>query len=223
LPGLDLLGVLLGEVAHRDDVGVAEERVVVEVHLGVERETSPPSVTTSGLISQRAVQSREAARQGGDQLHAALGGVRPPARAAGEAPRLERRARGAGGRAPSGSSPASRAATSSMSMPPSVEAIITGMPAARSRVTQVELAAMSSAASTTPPHESWPSGPVWWVTSVHAEDLARAASASSASRTSLTPPPLPRPPAWICALTTARAPPERLLGGRTRAVGDRTP
>ena len=42
---------------------------------------------------------------------------------------------------------------------------------------------------------------------LHAEDLARrAARASSGDLASLTPPPLPRPPAWIWALTTHRPP-----------------
>ena len=36
LRGLDLLVVLLGHVAQRDDVGMAKERVVVEADLGVE-------------------------------------------------------------------------------------------------------------------------------------------------------------------------------------------
>ena len=36
--GLDLERVLLVEVAQLDQLRVAEERVVVEVHLGVERE-----------------------------------------------------------------------------------------------------------------------------------------------------------------------------------------
>ena len=51
LRGLDLERVLLVEVAHLDDVLVAEEGVVVEVHLGVERQTSPLPVIISGLIS----------------------------------------------------------------------------------------------------------------------------------------------------------------------------
>jgi hypothetical protein len=38
LGGLDLLGVLLVEVAQGDDLGMAEEGVVVERHLGVERQ-----------------------------------------------------------------------------------------------------------------------------------------------------------------------------------------
>ena len=36
LGGLDFLLVFFGDVAQRDDVGVAEERVVVEGDLGVE-------------------------------------------------------------------------------------------------------------------------------------------------------------------------------------------
>jgi len=38
---------------------------------------------------------------------------------------------------------------------------------------------------------------------------AAALAASSAERTSFTPPALPRPPAWICALTTHFLPPSR--------------
>ena len=38
LGGLDLGGILLVDVAQRLDVLVAEQRVVVEVHLGVERD-----------------------------------------------------------------------------------------------------------------------------------------------------------------------------------------
>ena len=34
--GLDFLGVFFGEIAQRGDVGMAEQRVVVEVDLGVE-------------------------------------------------------------------------------------------------------------------------------------------------------------------------------------------
>ena len=43
---------------------------------------------------------------------------------------------------------------------------------------------------------------------LHAEDLsAPAARTSSSDFATLTPPPLPRPPAWICALTTQTVPP----------------
>ena len=44
-------GILLVEVAHRDDLGMAEQRVRVEVELGVERDHLPSPVTISGLIS----------------------------------------------------------------------------------------------------------------------------------------------------------------------------
>src|SRR5512135_106563 len=51
-----------------------------------------------------------------------------------------------------------------------------------------------------------PCGPVWCVTSCIPRILRARASASSGLFASLTPPPSPRPPAWICALTTARPP-----------------
>ena len=38
LRGLDLGGILLVEIAHGDDLGMAEQRVVVEIQLGVERQ-----------------------------------------------------------------------------------------------------------------------------------------------------------------------------------------
>jgi hypothetical protein len=38
----------------------------------------------------------------------------------------------------------------------------------------------------------------------HADDLAREVERLAASFATLTPPPLPRPPAWICAFTTTR-------------------
>ena len=53
---LDLLGVLFGLVAQRDDVGVAVERVVVEGDLGVEAPAARRRlVTISGLISSIAM------------------------------------------------------------------------------------------------------------------------------------------------------------------------
>ena len=66
-----------------------------------------------------------------------------------------------------------------------------------------------------------PPGPVWGVTSVMPRIVFASAHASSGSFASFTPPPLPRPPAWICALTTAR-PPSRLrdLPRLRRVVGD---
>ena len=56
-----------------------------------------------------------------------------------------------------------------------------------------------------------PSGPVWCVTRFMPK-IARALSCASAkSLATLTPPPLPRPPAWICALTTTTSLPGLLL------------
>ena len=74
---------------------------------------------------------------------------------------------------------------------------------------------MSQPCSTSTRCTSWPSGPVWWVTSVMPSiRCAGRARLVRATSTTLTPPPLPRPPAWICALTTrprrrARARPPR--------------
>src|SRR5271169_5423786 len=65
---------------------------------------------------------------------------------------------------------------------------------------------MSSASSTRIFLTFWPCGPVCCVTSCIPRILRARASASSGLFASLTPPPLPRPPAWICALTTARPP-----------------
>ena len=51
-----------------------------------------------------------------------------------------------------------------------------------------------------------PSGPVWCVTSLM-PIIWRANSAASVEfLATLTPPPLPRPPAWICAFTTTLPP-----------------
>src|SRR6185312_1829865 len=52
-----------------------------------------------------------------------------------------------------------------------------------------------------------PSGPVWCVTSCIPKIFFTAASASARVLATLTPPPLPRPPAWICALTTTTSVP----------------
>src|SRR3989442_14556900 len=47
-----------------------------------------------------------------------------------------------------------------------------------------------------------PCGPVWCVTSCMPRILPARSRTSSIDLATLTPPPLPRPPAWICALTT---------------------
>src|SRR5215212_6094166 len=52
-----------------------------------------------------------------------------------------------------------------------------------------------------------PLGPVWCVTSVEPSRRFASFSTSSIDLTTLTPPALPRPPAWICAFTTHTGPP----------------
>jgi hypothetical protein len=57
---------------------------------------------------------------------------------------------------------------------------------------------------------------------LHAEDLAGELGDIGPERASLTPPPLPRPPAWICAFTTQTAPPSfcaASLASRTLNAG----
>src|SRR5262245_10598405 len=53
----------------------------------------------------------------------------------------------------------------------------------------------------------WPSGPVWWVFSIMPRILPAHSRTSPSDFATFTPPPLPRPPAWICALTTHTLPP----------------
>ena len=47
----DFARVFLALVAHRDDLGLPVERVVVEVEFGIERRARPSVVTTSGFTS----------------------------------------------------------------------------------------------------------------------------------------------------------------------------
>ena len=102
------------------------------------------------------------------------------------------------------------AATSSMSMPPAALAITTGLALARS-ITMLRYSsrAICSPSSTSTRLTFLPSGPVWWVTSVIPSMSLVSCSTSPMDRASFTPPPLPRPPAWICALTTHTSPPSR--------------
>ena len=51
----------------------------------------------------------------------------------------------------------------------------------------------------------WPSGPVWCVMSCIPRIFLRDRAPPAAPLATLTPPPLPRPPAWICALTTTNS------------------
>ena len=55
-----------------------------------------------------------------------------------------------------------------------------------------------------------PFGPVWCVTSVEPSMRVASFFTSSIDFTTLTPPALPRPPAWICAFTTQTGPPSSL-------------
>jgi hypothetical protein len=52
-----------------------------------------------------------------------------------------------------------------------------------------------------------PFGPVWCVINVEPNSRADSFFTSSTDLTTLTPPALPRPPAWICAFTTQTGPP----------------
>ncbi len=66
---------------------------------------------------------------------------------------------------------------------------------------------MSAPSSISSRRTFWPAGPVWCVTSCMPRILPACSRTSSGERATLTPPPLPRPPAWICALTTQTLPP----------------
>ncbi len=63
-----------------------------------------------------------------------------------------------------------------------------------------------------------PSGPVWCVTSRMPRMREAASRASAGPCASLTPPPFPLPPAWICALTTT-VPPPRSCAIRSASSG----
>ena len=100
------------------------------------------------------------------------------------------------------------AATSSMSMPPSEEAISATfcVPRSTTRPTYSSVA-MSAPSSMSSRRTFWPCGPVWCVTSCMPRIFFACARTSSSDFATFTPPPLPRPPAWICALTTHTLPP----------------
>jgi hypothetical protein len=95
------------------------------------------------------------------------------------------------------------AATSSMSIPPSEEAITTTCPLPRSTSTPTYSSrAMLIPCSISRRLTSRPPGPVCGVTRVMPRMALAASCAPWAPLTTFTPPPLPRPPAWIWALTT---------------------
>ena len=134
LRGLDLRGILLVEVAQRDDLGMAEERVVVEVELRVERHDAAVAGDDERVdLDERAVALVEALVERLEEL------ARLAARAPRERRSCARRRRRRRRQGPSNGSMATRwifsgvfAATSSMSMPPSLEAISTTCCSARS-------------------------------------------------------------------------------------------
>ena len=100
------------------------------------------------------------------------------------------------------------AATSSMSMPPSELAITHTVCVPRSTTRPRYSSFLMSAPSSTRSRRTfWPSGPVWCVFSCMPSIALAFSRTSSIERDSFTPPPLPRPPAWICALTTHTLPP----------------
>jgi hypothetical protein len=68
-----------------------------------------------------------------------------------------------------------------------------------------------------------PSGPVWWVTSVIPRICSANRRASTASFATLTPPPFPRPPAWICAFTTTLPPSSRAASAASSTVNAALP
>ena len=66
---------------------------------------------------------------------------------------------------------------------------------------------MSAPSSTSSRRTFWPCAAVWWVTSCIPRIFAAESLTSASDFATLTPPPLPRPPAWIWALTTQTGPP----------------
>src|SRR5258706_4809875 len=100
------------------------------------------------------------------------------------------------------------AATSSMSMPPSLEAMSATRCVPRSTTMPTYSSFLMSAPSSTRSRRTFcPSGPVWCVFSIMPRILPAHSRTSLSDFVTFTPPPLPRPPAWICALTTHTLPP----------------
>ena len=100
-----------------------------------------------------------------------------------------------------------RAATVSISIPPSVDAIMTTRDTARSMtMPRYSSFLIAPACSTRTRFTFFPCGPVWWVTRVIPMTCFAYSLASSGVLASLMPPPFPRPPAWIWALMTTGVP-----------------
>ena len=116
------------------------------------------------------------------------------------------------------------AATSSMSTPPASEAITRGKPMELSMtIPRYSSRSTLSCSSTRTRLTSRPSGPVWWVTSCMPMISPAAFRASSGVAASLMPPPLPRPPAWICALTATGRPSSAAIAAASSAVAATRP
>jgi hypothetical protein len=94
-----------------------------------------------------------------------------------------------------------------MFTPPSDEAIIGALQHAVDDDGKVELLDDLRASSTSRRFTTRPCGPVWCVTSVMPSIFCAKLRTSSMDFATFTPPPLPRPPAWICAFTTQTLPP----------------
>ena len=217
LAGFELDRVLLVLVAQRLDFGVAEQRVVVERHLGVERQqVAGPGHDQRVDLDQRRVEFGKGAVERRRRTRPA----RRPARLPRPSPKASRRAWN--GDSPAAGSIASRtifsgarAASSSISMPPSAAAISVIRPVPRSiDSAEIELAGDVAAGLDIDPLDVAPLGAGLVRHQLRGRaSRAAAAATSSSERTSLTPPALPRPPAWICALTAQtgaaepRAPP----------------
>ncbi len=203
--------------------------------------TLPSVVTTSGLISTRSVSRATAASANASRKATAFENASP------SSPRPYAMERAWKPRRPNAGSISSIrilsgvvSATTSISVPPSVDAITMLRLVERSRTIETySSVAMSMPCSMYRRLTALPSSPVCTVTRVDPSLLRpssrTAASAASIppvrpSRTTVTPPrsgyslkrPLPRPPAWICDFTTTTAFPVDSMSGRTPATASST-
>src|SRR5688572_10871047 len=99
-------------------------------------------------------------------------------------------------------------ATCSMSTPPRAEPMnVIALDARSTSAERYSSFSMSVASLTSTSLTGSARPPDWYVVIFVPSIFAAASRASSGVLTSLTPPALPRPPAWICALTTKSPPP----------------